>query len=427
MTKTISLDHITKVEGHASLRVVIDKGIVEKCELSVVEGSRLFEGLLVGKRFDDAKEITSRICGICSVSHSLASLIAVEKALRVKPSSQSQLLRRMMSLGEMIRSHATHLYFLSLPDYLGYGSALEMAPHHQDAVNHALSLIRFGNELVRVIAGRSIHPVASVVGGFTHVPSNSDRLRLRRACKEVLPAARYTLALFLKLSYPSLSTNVPFLAIKQSKKGLLTGKIISTTNISFPPERYDSFIEEFIDTSSTAKFAVVEGKTYMVGALARINTNYSLLSPIIKHELRKAGFVFPSSNPFHNILAQAVEVYDAVLKLERLLEKPFKPEKVKNVKVRKGRGISAVEAPRGILFHDYEFDSNGGVVRANIITPTVQNLKNLELDIKSYLSSLLKQHLSKEALVLEIEKLIRAYDPCFSCSTHFLRVDWHSS
>jgi len=283
MTKKITLNHITKVEGHAQLDLEIEAGKLVKCELGAVEGSRFFEGIVVGRKYDEIKEITSRICGICSVGHCMTSLKATENAFGIKVSKQTRLLRELMSIGERIRSHATHLYFLALPDYLGYESAIEMAPKYKKEIERALHLMKTGNEIVRVVGGRQMHPVSSVVGGFTHVPSKKDFDELLLFLKESKPHALETLNLFCKLKYPLLELESENIALKSDDgQPLLNGPIISNKGLNTTENSYTQFIEERIEKYSTAKFAVKDGKSYVTGAIARMNLNYQNLSVEIK-------------------------------------------------------------------------------------------------------------------------------------------------
>jgi sulfhydrogenase subunit alpha len=427
MTRTITLDHITKIEGHAHLHVTVEDGKVTACELGSTEGARFFEGLVVGRPFDDATEMTMRICGICSCGHFTASLEALEDAMSITPSRQTQAMRETIAIGERLRSHATHLYFLSLPDFLGFESALAMAPTHKKEIEDALALMRVGNEIVTVFGGRQMHPMGGRVGGFTHYPSPSQIKSLIAELKTAQAPAMRTLKLFLKLKYPSLWVEREHISLKQEHAfPLLTGTLVSDKGLRIPEKDYERYFTEYVDRGSTAKFVVHEGKSFMLGALPRINNNYDALDADIKRLLKAAKIRFPSKNPFHNIVAQAIELVWWTRRATRLLENyknGYKREEIKVVP-RAGTGVGVVEVPRGILFHTYTLDEKGYVTRANIMTPTCQNLKAMEEDVRVYLQQLLDAGAKKADIPLEIEKLIRAYDPCFSCSTHFLKVEW---
>lgn len=423
MHNSLSLNHITKIEGHASLALQIDKGVIKRCELSSVEGSRYFEGLLKDRHYSEASEISSRICGICSCAHTIAAIMAIENALKLKVSEQTYRLRKLITIAERIRSHATHLYFFTLPDYLGYESALEMIPQHKNEVKSALRLMKLGNDMIKVFAGRDLHPVSATIGGTLKIPTNEELNIIQKRLESLKKDAMKTANLFEKLNYPKFTTESEFFSVHNNKEyGILEGSLISK-NKKYLKHNYLNYLKEYHEPYSTANFVVKEGKSYSVGALARINNNHSQLSKTAKNILKKSKIKFPNNNIFINNYAQAIELvhyFDEAIDIC----KNFKPknESIIKPKIKKGRGVSVIEAPRGLLFHDYELDKNGNIVHANIITPTAQNLRSMQDDIRAYTSTILKH--PRDKIVLEIEKLIRAYDPCFSCSTHFLKVKW---
>ncbi|MBR9676497.1 Ni/Fe hydrogenase subunit alpha [Candidatus Woesearchaeota archaeon] len=424
MGQKIKLNHICKVEGHANLELEIEGSRVKKCNLEAVEGSRFFEGLIIGRKYDDISEMVSRICGICSVGHTVVSLKATENAFGVKVTRQTEVLRELMTIGERIRSHATHLYFLCLPDYAGYSSALDMAPKYKKEIGRALEIVKVGNKLVRVIGGREMHPFTSIVGGFTKSINQEEKEDLIKSLKTILPEATKTFDLFSKLKYPSLNRDREHMSLKQIDEfPLLSGIIVSDKGFNTSPNTYASFIKENFDLYSTSKFALKDNKEFVVGALSRLNNNYKLLEGSADRLLKKSGVKIPNNNPFINIVAQAVELVHWVEQGIVLLEKTeFFEEAPVNFKPKKSRGVATIEVPRGLLYHYYEYDKSGHITKANIITPTVQNLKSMESDIRILVSQILNK--KKEDIILDVEKLIRAYDPCFSCSTHFLRVKW---
>jgi len=422
---TIDLHHICKVEGHGSLHVEVEGSKLTRCELKVVEGARFFEGLVKGKRYDDIQEITSRICGICSCAHTVSCLQAIENAMEVKVSEQTRRLRELLSIAERIRSHATHLYFLSLPDYLGYESALAMAGKYKKEVLRALKLMKLGNNMVQMIGGKEMHPFTSIVGGFTHVPDKKTIDYLRKELKKALPEAIATARLFMKLKQPVFNADMDFASLNPEKEApLISGDIITLSGLKIKPADYTNYIDEEIMPYATGKFSKLKGKTFCVGAIARINNNYKSLSKNAKNLFEQAKLKLPLTNPFHNNFCQAVELVHWVERGSALLNYPFKFEGLPNVKVKAGRGVSAVEAPRGILFHDYTITDKGFVEKCNIITPTAQNLRAIEANVKQLIEQMLGQKKDKKQIILEVEKLIRSYDPCFSCSAHFLKVKW---
>ncbi|MFH1072125.1 MAG: Ni/Fe hydrogenase subunit alpha [Nanoarchaeota archaeon] len=423
MGKIIKLDHITKIEGHASLDLSIDNGKVLKCELSSVEGARYFEGMVVGRRYDEAHEMTSRICGICSCAHVIAAISAIEDALGFIPSEQTMQLRVLLTLGERIRSHATHLYFLALPDYLGYESALAMAAKYKPQLQNALNLMKAGNIVLRILAARDLHPVSATVGGWLKLPTQEQLFEIKKMLLDVKKDALECCKLFFSLKFPEYeSLGETFSLVDKEEYAVLQGTFTSE-NTAFEKSQYRNFIQEYHEPRSTANFVVRQDHRYVVGALSRLNNNHSQLSPDAKKALAESGLILPSHNPYLNNIAQVVELIHCIDHAVQICNRlKIKDEPVAKMPLRAGTGVGAIEAPRGTLWHEYELDSNGIIKKANIITPTAQNLLNIQEDIRLRIPDIME--FSKEEMVLEIEKLIRSYDPCFSCSAHFLEVNW---
>lgn len=430
-TRKITLNHITKIEGHAEVDISIKDGKIEHCHVHSVEGARYFEGLLKGRSYDEVTMITSRICGICSCGHTIASIKAVENALDITPTIQTELLRELITIGERIRSHASHIYFFSLPDYVGYSSAIDMAKEYNAEIKDCLEIIRVGNELVKLVGGRDMHPFTSVVGGFTRIPEQKLFDEVRKELVEIIPLLKKTIKLFASLKVPQYEKkDTVFICLDDHKSfPLHNGEIISNKGFRFMPNEYEKFIDEHFHSGSTAKFASIQGKEYMTGALARINNLYDRLNKDTKSIIKELNLKFPSTNLLDNNLAQAIEMLHWTERaIDILKNNKFKSEEKILPKLNKpnSRGIGAIEVPRGILFHDYTFNHEGIVIKANIMTPTVQNLADMESNVKAYLNQVLEKtpNKKKEELQLEIEKMVRAFDPCFSCSTHFLKVNW---
>jgi len=432
MEKTITLNHITKIEGHAKLALGIKHGKVTKCELSSTEGSRYFEGLVLGRHYNEAHEITSRICGICSCAHVTAAIMAIEDALQYTPTEQTKQLRRLMTLGERIRSHATHLYFLSLPDYLGYESALAMASEYKAELQHALNLIRAGNNMIKVVGARDLHPVSAAVGGWLKLPSQQQIVELKKLLIAVKKDAVKTCKLFFTLSYPKFESKAEcFSLVGKNRYAILDGWFTSE-KVSFNKQQYRRFLQEYQSSSSTANFVVREGHRYMVGALSRLNNNSGHLSKDAKKMLKlalndkKLDMKLNSHNPYMNNIAQAIELVHcidhAIEICNTFEENGIRNEPVDKIRVRAGTGIAAIEVPRGTLWHEYTINDKGIITKANIITPTAQNLLNIQEDIRQFVPNIINK--KKEYIIEQIEKLIRSYDPCFSCSAHFLEVKW---
>jgi len=425
MTKKLDLEHITKIEGHAKLYVKVADGKVENVELRVLEGARYFEGILKERKYNDVSHIASRICGICSVVHTITAIKAVENAFGVEVTEQTRRLREVLNIGGMIQSHALHLYFLTLPDYLGVDGAIDMTKSYRTLIDRALRLKRLGNNLVSTLAGRDVHPIACVIGGFSTLPAKEQVAALLSELQDRKEDAVETVKMFLNLKYPEFKKPAPHFALT-GKSYFYSDTIVQCEGgTCFPIKDYDEHFKQFFREGSTAEFATKEGKSYFVGALARVCNNYELLSSEAK-QLGKP-IVANKDNPFMNIPAQALEMLEGINRSIVLLSDLDLSQEscVENcVKPCACEGVAACEAPRGILFHKYKFDEDGFCTYADITTPTTQNLQHLEEAIKELVDMILDK--SPDDIKLEIEKLIRAYDPCISCSTHFLQLEWEA-
>lgn len=420
--KEITLNHICKIEGHASLDLKIKDGKVEKCELKASEGARFFEALVVGKKVEDIQEIVSRICGICSCAHTVCSIQALENALGITPSKTQKIIRELLTLGERIRSNSTHLYFLTLPDYLGFPGALSMAKKHEQEINDALQLITVGNKLIQTFGGREIHPFLKVK---VNLPPKTNTIKLLEKLKNSKETAVKAIKLFSSLNYPKLKRDTDYLSLTNKSYANIEGNITSASG-EINVKDYKQHITENIKEYATSKFGLFDGKTYCVGSIARINNNHNKLNLEEKRLIKQLKISLPMTSPYHNNIAQSIEILHAINRAIEIIEE-LKEEKIETnlkFKIKEGHGISAIEAPRGTLFHEYKIDKTGIITYCNIITPTVQNLNQMEIDITNTVNSLLTKNTTKEKIVFEIEKLIRSYDPCFSCSTHFLKVKW---
>ncbi|MGM5482533.1 MAG: Ni/Fe hydrogenase subunit alpha [Nanobdellota archaeon] len=422
----ISIEHIAKVEGHGKLYVDVVKGKVECVQMSIFEGARYFEGLVKDRHISEVPSVVSRICGICSQSHLLCSQLAIENAMNIKVTKQTQTLRELLMLASLMQSHVLHLYFLALPDYLGYDSAMSMAKKYKKEVSRALKLKRLANDIVQTVGGREIHSLTPVIGGFAKLPTQSEINELLKKVKEHKKDFEETAKLFGKLKYPDYKRETQYLAIgNKDKVDYLKGNLFCGKK-KLTPKKYANFISEDVVKYSNTKCVTLKDNEMMVGALARINNNRKLMTRNSKIIMNKSNIKFPSNNPYHNNAAQGFELIDFYDRAVNILKDlSIKDEKPKDLKTVPGRGVSVVEAPRGTLIHEYEINKYGKIKKANIIAPTTINMKNIEEDIKSILPEMIKKTKSKTKIRDEIEKLIRAYDPCISCSTHFLELIWN--
>ena len=429
MTKTaINVDHVARIEGHGDVHVRIEDGAVKTVQMSVVEPARLFESMVRGRRFDEVSYISSRICGICSPSHVVTDLLAVERALGVEVTDRTNALRELLVYGSFLQNHATHLYVLAAPDYLGLESVFPVAEINPELFEKALGLKALGNELCTKIGGRPIHPITAVVGGFTNEISAREYRALSLKMREQVEFAVETVDLFNSFPIPEIRTGGDMLAMVADGRYPVADSRRARfvkSGIEFDCNDVHDAVEEYAVDHSAALLARVAKTSlpYMTGALARINASWDNLSQTAKVAAAKAGLRPPERNPFRNNVAQAVELVDALERCaaicDRLAADEFEGSSAPvPFEVRAGRGIGFTEAPRGAVFHDIEFGDDGRVIHASIMTPTSQNVANLEADMRVLAEMLVRDGTAPDAIRIEIEKLVRAYDPCLSCSVH---------
>jgi coenzyme F420-reducing hydrogenase alpha subunit len=423
-TINIDVHHLTRVEGHGNLLIEVQDGVVQTCKLEIIEAPRYFEAMLKGQHYAQAPRLAGRICGICSVAHTTASLQAIESALQVRNSAQTILLRRLNFLGEMLDSHILHIYMLVAPDLLGLGSVLPLVQSAPEVLHRALRMKKTAGDLCAVIGGRHTHPISMTVGGFTHLPASADLETQSEHLQAMRPDVEATITLFQGLPLPDFERDTEYLALTQADEyALLDGDITSTDGGIWPVESYQQVAREYRVSHSTAKFARHQREAYMVGALARFNLNYDGLHPAAKSAAAALGIAPLCTNPYKNTLAQLVEVvhcYETALQLiEILLDKGIEIQDLARPGRISGEGIGAVEAPRGTLYHHYRIRGER-LTEVNCIIPTGQNLGNIEADLRVLVPTLLSH--APQQIAQAAEMLVRAYDPCISCSTHMVEV-----
>lgn len=426
----ITINHLAKTEGHFDFIGDILNGQVAQAKIKTTEGVRLIESILVGRHYSDVPIITARICGVCPVVHSLNTIKCVEDAFDLKVSEQTIKLRKLMELSQVIHSHALHMYFLSMPDFYGIKDDIDFIKKHPTEAQAALDSREFALKILEVVGGRAIHPIACEAGGFKVLPKKKQLEDLLVDWEKAMAAA-LSLALFAsKLPVPKFYRKQEYVCLVDKKEyAIYDGSIKFSSGRTTTAKNYGKIIDEYQLLSFGAKRANYQGKSFMVGALARFNLNHAKLSPEAKKIVKDIKLEFPVNNTFYNVLAQAIELVHATEVAGRLLKdliKTVKPEvslaqKLKliaggNPKGKVTSGYSVMEAPRGILYDMLRIDENGLVLKADIITPTVQFLNNIEADMNVFLPNL--KSLSKEARETKIKTLIRAYDPCISCATH---------
>jgi sulfhydrogenase subunit alpha len=422
----IHVDHVTRVEGHGNIIVNVKQGRIEECKWEVVEAPRFFEAFVRGRSYLELSHITSRICGICSVGHTLASLKATEAALGVQVSEQTRLFRRILAQGENLQSHVLHTYFLAAPDFVGAPSVFPLVKTHPDVVLRALRMKKLANDLCDVFGGRTVHPITPTVNGFTKLPEMKDVREIRKRLAAAGPDLEATLELFKSLKIPDFKRETEYISLQSKEEyALYDGAIASTDAGTTPVANYRNWTNEYLVPHSTAKYTKNVRDSYMVGALARFNNNHEQLSPGAKKAAAELGLKAPCYNPFMNNVAQVVEVVhgveESIRLIDELVDKGWKEED-RRVVVKAGRGVGSVDVPRGILFHDYTYDKDGICVEANCVIPTNQNHSNIQKDMEAFLPEILDR--PQDEIRLSLEMLVRAYDPCISCSTHLLKVEF---
>lgn len=429
MKRTIVVEHLARVEGHGGVTVELDGDSVADVRFDIFEGARLLEGLVRGRTYEDISQVLSRICAICSVAHSLTSIKATENAFGVKVSEQTEILRDLMWRGENIESHALHIFLLAVPDYLGYPSALALAADYPEAVRLALKMKKLGNSVQETIGGRAVHPVNAVVGGFGRVPEVNELIALRRQLQEGMADVDVLVDLLASLPPADFCRSESLFAALRSPGGygyFLGDEIEVVENggreTILAPE-YRTLTNETAVPHSHAKHSAYRGKPFMVGALARLMVNQEKLGARAAAAMEKIGLALPSANPMDNNKAQAVElVHDtehALGSVDLLLDNGPARERPVEVRPRAGTGTAVTEAPRGILIHSYAYDDEGRLVSADVITPTALNAASVE----ERLRCAVEQSAGSDdgELARKLEMIVRAYDPCISCSVHLVR------
>jgi sulfhydrogenase subunit alpha len=422
----IDVHHVTRVEGHGNIVVDVENGDLKQCELQIVESPRFFEAMLRGRPYMESSHITSRICGICAVGHATTSLRATEKALGVTPSEQTILLRKLNFHGEILDSHILHVYMLVAPDLLGAGSVIPLAKSAPEVVLRALRMKKLSGDICATVGGRHTHPIAMTVGGFTHFPAMDELVQLRERLDAARADVDATVELIQTLRLPGFERDTEYIALhKEDEYCFIDGEIASTDGGTWPVERYREVTNETMVPHSTAKHAANKRESYMVGALARFNVNHDKLHPKAQAAADAMGLKPKCTNSYMNSVAQVVEiahcVEDSIQIVDTLLERGVEWEEPAPVTRLSGEGVGSCEVPRGILFHNYVIEE-GVVVGANCIIPTGQNLANIEADMRALVPSILDR--TQEEITMALEMLVRAYDPCISCSAHMLKVEF---
>jgi coenzyme F420-reducing hydrogenase alpha subunit len=427
-TTTIAVGALARVEGEGALHVRVRDGEVEDVRLEIFEPPRFFEALLRGRRFLDAPDITSRICGICPIAYQMSACAAIEDALGIEVSEPIRRLRRLIYCGEWLESHALHVFMLHAPDFLGYPGAIEMAKDgHAQVVERGLAVKQAGNQLIAAIGGRSVHPVNARIGGFYRAPSAAELAPIGERLEHARELLIETVAWAGSLEFPERRLGAELAALRQDERGgeypLEGGRLVSTAGLDIEARQFpDHVVEEQVEHSTALHARLLERGNYVLGPIARYALNRDRLSPVALDAADDAGLEPVCRNPFKSILVRSVEMLYAADEALLLLA-AYEPPDPAAIAVEPvaAAGSGWTEAPRGMLWHRYELGADGRIRKATIVPPTSQNQASIEADLREYVQENLE--LLEEELRWRCEQAVRNYDPCISCSTHFLRLE----
>jgi sulfhydrogenase subunit alpha len=419
-TRTIAVDLVARVEGEGALRVTVKDGTVQDVELRIFEPPRFFEAFLQGRHYSEVPDIVARICGICPVAYQMSAVHAIEQVFGLHVDGALRDLRRLLYCGEWIESHALHVYLLQAPDFLGYDSGIAMAKDHPAVVTRGLRLKKAGNAIMTLLGGRSVHPVSVKVGGFSRVPLRRELNGLKDELLWARDAAIETVRWVADFDYPDFMPDYTYVALRHSDEYPFNeGQVAVSNGLQISATEFEQHFVEHQVSYSNALHCTLQGRSYLVGPLARLNLNHTQLTPLAKQVMADRGLSL--RNPFHGIIARSVEILYALEESLRLIER-YEPPPLAAlpVTVRSGTGMACTEAPRGILYHRYLVDGDGVIREAKIVPPTSQNQSRIEQDLRLFMPRLL--HLPDQEVALACERVIRCYDPCISCATHFLNL-----
>lgn len=424
--RVIRVPILTRVEGEGALDIRFHGSEPTEVHLRIYEPPRFFEAFLRGRPMDDVADITSRICGICPIAYQMTAVQALESIQEVKVSQEIRWLRRLVYCAEWIESHVLHIHLLHAPDFFGCVSAMELAKQFPDEVKRGLKLKKLGNQLLEILGGRAIHPVNLAIGGFYRLPRREELNALIPELEQGLVWAMEAARWLAKLEFPSFESHYEFVALSHPEEyAIEAGEIKVSDGTEIPISSYEEHFQELQVPHSTALQSrrVATGGTYFVGPLARIQLNFNQLSPHAKTIASQIGIDPSCRNPHRSILARAVEVVYAFEEALKIMKRGAWPTEARKAhpSVVAGEGISATEAPRGLIFHRYRVDDAGKIQFAKIVPPTSQNQSQIESDLRQLLPTIADKQ--DQQIAIDCERLVRSYDPCISCSTHFLKVN----
>jgi len=422
-SKTIKVNYLARVEGEGALDIKIEDNQLKDVKLKIFEPPRFFEALLRGRDFKEAPDITARICGICPIAYELGASYAMEDICGINVVGPIRDLRRLIYDGEWIESHVLHIYMLHAPDFLGYDDAIQMAKDHGDIVKRGLRMKKIGNQILKLLGGREIHPINLCIGGFYKVPAKQELYTLLDDLKWGRDAAIETVKWVSKFPFLDFDQDYEFIALSHTDEyAIIDGNLVSNKGIQTTINHYDDYlIEEHLEHSTALHTRVKDRGTAFLGPLARYNLNFDKLTPLTRQVAQEVGIGSKCVNPFKSIIVRSLEVLYAFDEAVKIVENYVIPDApAVKVEARAGVGYGATEAPRGICYHRYEIDEQGIILDAKIVSPTCVNQSTIEKDLWHFIEPNIDW--PEEKLKWHCEQAIRNYDPCISCSTHFLKL-----
>ncbi len=423
-TRTINVSNLARVEGEGALHIRLRGGEISELKLEIFEPPRFFEAFLRGRDSREAPDLNARICGICPVAYQMSTVHAFERLYGITIDPAVRALRRLYYCGEWIESHALHIHMLSAPDFMGCDSVITLAEKDRAAVERGLRIKQLGNAIVAKLGGRSVHPVGACIGGFTRVPRREELAELREALMRERDDALECVRWVARFDLPAVERDIEFVSLRHPDEYPMNeGRIVSSRGIDAAQDEFDAWFEESQVPYSNALHSKIKARgAYFVGPLARINLNFDRLGTEVQSAARQTQIAWPSSNPYTSIVARALEVLYAIEEALRIID-TYEPPSAPAAKfeLRAGTGCAITEAPRGALYHAYETDERGVIRSARIVPPTSQNQARIEADLRELIPQLIER--SHVEATRACEMAIRNYDPCISCSTHFLRLE----
>jgi sulfhydrogenase subunit alpha len=423
-SRTIQVNYLARAEGEGALRIHLRDGELVDLRLEIFEAPRFFESFLRGRDSREAPDLTARICGICPVAYQMSTVHAFERLYGIAIDPAVRELRRLYLCGEWIESHALHIHMLAAPDFLGCDSIITLADKDRAAVERGLRIKKAGNAIVATLGGRSVHPVGACIGGFTRVPRRDDLADLREQLLRVRADAVECVRWVSRFDLPAVTRDIEFVSLRHPHEYPMNeGRIASSKGIDATPDDFDDFFEEHQVPYSNALHCKVKGRgPYFLGPLARVNLNFDRLGPQVTSVARATGIAWPNSNPYTSIVARALEVLYAIDEAVRVIDAYQPPAApAASFEPRSGVGRAITEAPRGSLYHAFETDERGLIHSARIVPPTSQNQARIETDLREMVPDIVQRSQAEATHMCEMA--IRNYDPCISCSTHFLKLE----